>query len=159
MSNQNRRMPMHVRIPPGAADDGEFIDGGSIREDRSRTREGSAMAAHYTRESFVKAACFERPPLPPDPDPAGTRRAMLRAFQEKYGNPALPNLSNERANRAARDFMRDQTRGRMARERVYNPGAVPECGAAIIADDSELDDPALATDAEIRRATRTGREQ
>ena len=87
---QYRQLPDPAGNVSDPAGDGEHVDSGSIRADRLRTREGSALVGHRTRESFIRAVSQGRPgeiepaPIPPGVS-AAEARAALRAIYCRTG--------------------------------------------------------------------------
>jgi hypothetical protein len=73
--------------PAEAVPECDHVDAGSIRTDRLRTREGSEIVAHQTRESFMRATGKSSVKSPaPAPIPAGISAAEARAgLRAAYG--------------------------------------------------------------------------
>jgi hypothetical protein len=125
-------------------DDNEFVDSGSIRPDQRARNTGSVVVGHRTRESFMRSVCAPAvrclfcPGFADGPDHlrgCPTREPISGAeacagLRAAFSAPPLPKTSTD---------LRDEGRNRMARRREYFVE--------------------LATDSEIRQATRTGGEQ
>ena len=78
---QHRGLPDLVSDPGGGV---EYVESGSVRTDRLRTREGSVIVAHRTRESFMRAVSKyhgrgDRDTHAPAPIPDGFSAAEARA--------------------------------------------------------------------------------